>query len=151
MALLIPTRHYLSQKATIEPVDLAQERLVLTEANCPYRQVFETEICARGVNSYSGIEIMSLKALQSMVESGLRIGVMPIDINSPPPKNTVVRTIKNVKLKLPIGIAVLPERNMLSFYVNRTNNHLQQRQQRYKSNLKNNRCAKIQYNIKQHL
>ena len=113
MALLIPTSHHLSQKETIEVIDIAQERLLLTEANCPYRQVFETEICARGVNPYSGIEIMSLKALQSMVTSGLGIGVMPVDTITPPPHNTAVKTINNVKLELPVGIAVLPERNML--------------------------------------
>ena len=113
MALLIPTSHHLSQKETIEVIDIAQERLLLTEANCPYRQVFETEICARGVNPYSGIEIMSLKALQSVVKSGLGIGVMSVNTITPPPHNTAVKTINNVKLELPVGIAVLPERNML--------------------------------------
>ena len=109
MALLIPKKHHLSKKKTIEVVDLAEERLLLTETNCPYRKVFETEILSRVVNPYSGIEIMSLKALQSMVESGLGIGVMPLAIIIPPPQNTVVKTINNVSLELPIGIAALPE------------------------------------------
>ena len=112
MGLLIPAKHHLSQKNTIEVIDIAEERLLLTEANCPYRRVFETEILALGVNPYSGIEIMSLKALQSMVESGLGIGVMPLDIITPPPQNTVIKTIKNVNLELPVGIAVLPERSV---------------------------------------
>ena len=113
MALLIPANHHLSQKEILEVTDIAKERLLLTEANCPYRQVFETEIGARGVNPYSGIEIMSLKALQSMVKSGLGIGVMPVDIITPPPQNTTVKNINNVKLELPVGIAVLPKRSIL--------------------------------------
>lgn len=112
MALLIPKEHHLSTKKTIEVMDLAEERLLLTEANCPYRKVFETEIVARGVNPYSGIEIMSLKALQSMVESGLGIGVMPSNVITPPPHNTVVKTIDRLNLELPVGIAVLRERSV---------------------------------------
>lgn len=118
MALLIPKAHLLSQKDVIQVADLAQERLLLTEANCPYRQVFEREILSCGVNPYSGIEIMSLKALQKMVESGLGIGVMPTDIISPPPPNTVVKNINNLTLKLPVGIAHLSERNIPGLVLN---------------------------------
>jgi DNA-binding transcriptional LysR family regulator len=112
MALLIPTEHHLSKKETIEVFDLAQERLLLTEANCPYRRVFETEVLSRGINPYSGIEIMSLKVLQSMVESGLGIGVMPAAIVTPPPHNTVIRTINHLNLELPVGIAALSEKSL---------------------------------------
>ena len=55
---------------------------------------------------------MSLKVLQSMVESGLGIGVMPTAIINPPPKNTVVKNINNLKLELPVGITLLPEANL---------------------------------------
>ena len=112
MALLIPIEHRLSKKETIEAWDLAEERLLLTEANCPYRKVFEAEILSRGVNPYSGIEIMSLKILQSMVESGLGIGVMPTAVVTPPPDSTVVRTINNLNLELPVGIAAMPEKSI---------------------------------------
>ena len=105
MALLIPAKHYLSNKAIVEAIDLDKERLLLTETNCPYRQVFEKEVYVRSVNPDSGIEITSLKVLQSMVESGLGIGVVPIGVITPPPANTVVRTIDKVELKLPVGIA----------------------------------------------
>jgi DNA-binding transcriptional LysR family regulator len=105
MALLIPSKHYLSDKAIVEVIDLEKERLLVTETNCPYRHVFETEVFARGVNPDLGIEIMSLKVLQSMVKSGLGIGVMPIGVITPPPENTVVRNINKVDLELPVGIA----------------------------------------------
>lgn len=112
MALLIPIQHCLSQQETIEVYDLAQERLLLTEANCPYRRVFETEVLSRGVNPYSGIEIMSLKILQSMVEAGLGIGVMPTAVVTPANHNIVIRTINNLNLELPVGIATLPEKTI---------------------------------------
>jgi LysR family transcriptional regulator, regulator of the ytmI operon len=109
MALLIPEEHPLSKKHTLQATDITGERLLLTEANCPYREVFEKEILARSVNPYSGLEIMSLKALQSMVESGLGIGVMPMAIIDPPPQGTVVRSVNDLNLELPVGIALLPE------------------------------------------
>ncbi len=112
MRLLIPAEHYLSQKKTIEVTDISEERLLLTEANCPYRQIFEKEIISCGVSPHSVIEIMSLKALQSMVESGLGIGVMPLAVLVPPPRNTVVKTINNLNLELPVGIAASPEKRL---------------------------------------
>jgi LysR family transcriptional regulator, regulator of the ytmI operon len=105
MALLIPSKHHLSDQEMVEVSDLAAERILVTETNCPYRHVFETEVFARGVNPDLGIEIMSFKVLQSMVESGLGIGVMPIGVITPPPTNTVVRNINKVNLELPVGIA----------------------------------------------
>jgi LysR family transcriptional regulator, regulator of the ytmI operon len=112
MALLIPQSHALSERDTIYVTDLVGERLLLTETNCPYRKVFERETLSHGINPYSGLEIMSLKALQRMVESGLAIGVMPQDLIDPPPNNTVVRRVKDLKLELPVGIAILPDQTL---------------------------------------
>ncbi|MEM7756628.1 MAG: LysR family transcriptional regulator [Cyanobacteria bacterium P01_A01_bin.40] len=112
MALLIPQGHRLSKLEMIEVEDLAAERLILTEVNCPYRQVFEQEITARGINPYCGLEIMSFKALKAMVASGLGIGVMPTDVLDPPPANTEMRNINNLNLKLPVGLALLSEKTV---------------------------------------
>ncbi|MEM9506660.1 MAG: LysR family transcriptional regulator [Cyanobacteria bacterium P01_E01_bin.35] len=112
MALLIPQGHRLSKLKMIEVEDLATERLILTEVNCPYRQVFEQEITARGINPYCGLEIMSFKALKAMVASGLGIGVMPTDVLDPPPANTEMRNINNLNLKLPVGLALLSEKTV---------------------------------------
>ena len=54
MALSIPESHLFAQKDKIEATDLIAERLLLTEKNCPYRQVFEREALSVGVNLYSG-------------------------------------------------------------------------------------------------
>lgn len=112
MALLIPESHTLSQKEQIYVSDLAGERLLLTEPNCPYRMIFEQKVLSQGINPYSGLEIMSLKALERMVVSGLGIGVMPAAIINPPPKNTVVKNISNLKLELPIGLALAAEKTI---------------------------------------
>ncbi|MEO1004367.1 MAG: LysR family transcriptional regulator [Cyanobacteria bacterium J06638_38] len=112
MALLTPQGHRLSKLEMIEVEDLAAERLILTEVNCPYRQVFEQEITARGINPYCGLEIMSFKALKAMVASGLGIGVMPTDVLDPPPANTEMRNINNLNLKLPVGLALLSEKTV---------------------------------------
>ena len=109
MALLIPSKNYLSDKAIVEVIDLEKERILVTETNCPYRHVFETEVYTRGVNPDLGIEIMSLKVLQSMVQSGLGIGVMPIGVITPAPENTVVRNLHEVDLELPVGIATFSD------------------------------------------
>jgi LysR family transcriptional regulator, regulator of the ytmI operon len=118
MTLLIPQNNLLSNQEEILVQDLVTERLLLTETNCPYRQVFEQEIQSRGVNPYSGLEIMSLRALQSMVQSGLGIGVMPTAIVTPAPENTVLKNIQNLKLELPVGIARLPERTVPGLALN---------------------------------
>lgn len=118
MTLLISQSNLLSNKKEILIQDLATERLLLTETNCPYRQVFEQAIQSRGVNPYSGLEIMSLRALQSMVQSGLGIGVMPTAIVNPAPENTVLKNIQNLKLELPVGIAILPEKTVPGLALN---------------------------------
>ncbi|MEY4519942.1 MAG: hypothetical protein RLZZ499_2542 [Cyanobacteriota bacterium] len=118
MTLLISQSNLLSNKKEISIQDLATERLLLTETNCPYRQVFEQAMQSRGVNPYSGLEIMSLRALQSMVQSGLGIGVMPTAIVTPAPENTVLKNIQNLKLELPVGIAQLPEKTVPGLALN---------------------------------
>jgi DNA-binding transcriptional LysR family regulator len=118
MTLLVSQKNSLSHKQEILVQDLATERLLLTESNCPYRRVFEQEMQSRGINPYSGLEIMSLRALQSMVQSGLGIGVMPTAIVSPAPEHTVLKNIQNLKLELPVGIALFPEQSIPGLALN---------------------------------
>lgn len=118
MTLLIPKNNLLSNQTEILVEDLAKERLLLTEANCPYRQVFEREIYVYGVNPYTGLEIMSLTALQNMVQGGLGIGIMPTFIVNPAPENTVLKNIRNLKLELPVGLAMLPDKSVPGLALN---------------------------------
>jgi LysR family transcriptional regulator, regulator of the ytmI operon len=118
MTLLISKDNLLSNQPEILVENLAKERLLLTEANCPYRQVFEREIYVCGVNPYSGLEIMSLTALQNMVQGGIGIGVMPKAIVDPAPENTVLKNIRNLKLELPVGLAMLPDKSVPGLALN---------------------------------
>lgn len=112
MTLLIPSSHKLSQITTVKLEDLAEERLLLTEVNCPYRQVFEREISVRGINPNLGLEIMSLSTLKSMVQSGLGIGIVPTASINSVTENAVVKQIDGLPLELPVGIATLPEKTI---------------------------------------
>ena len=86
--------------------------MLLTEADCPYRQIFEQKISAFGISPYSGLEIMSLAALQSMVKSGLGIGVMPTVYIEKTLEDTVIRHIDGLSLELPVGLATLTEKTI---------------------------------------
>ena len=112
MTLLLSQSNSLSTKEKILVEDLTTERLLLTEINCPYRQVFEREIQHHNVNPNYGLEITSLKVLQDMVVAGLGIGVVPTAVVDRNCHNTVVKDIEGIKLELPVGIALLPEKSI---------------------------------------
>lgn len=71
--LLIPENHQLATADNISLSSLADERLILTEEHCPYRNILEKALLPRGINPFSGIEIVSLEALKQMVKYGWRV------------------------------------------------------------------------------
>ncbi len=109
IALLLPDTHPLAKFDEISVSSLSQERLILTEEHCPYRDIFEKALLAEGINPFSGIEVMSLEALKQMVRHGLGIGIIPAAAIAPPPPNTIARSISGIDLKLPVGIAFQAE------------------------------------------
>lgn len=109
ISLLVPENHHLATEKNVTVPLLAEERLILTEEQCPYRDVLEKALIPYGVNPFSGIEVMSLEALKQMVHYGLGIGVMPAAAITFPPPNTVKRTILDLDLRLPIGLIINPE------------------------------------------
>ena len=109
ISLLIPRNHHLATERDLTVSLLAEERLILTEEQCPYRDVLEKALIPYDVNPFSGIEVMSLQALQQMVHYGLGIGVMPTAAITVPPSNTVKRNILDLDLQLPIGLIINPE------------------------------------------
>jgi LysR family transcriptional regulator, regulator of the ytmI operon len=111
ISLLLPENHQLTALAEIPVSLLAQERLILTEEHCPYRNILEKALLAHGINPFSGIEVMSLEALKQMVRYGLGIGVIPAAAIALPPVNTIARSILGLDLKLPVGIVVQSEVN----------------------------------------
>ena len=111
ISLLLPENHQLATLDEIPVSLLAQERLILTEEHCPYRNVLEKALLSHGINPFSGIEVMSLEALKQMVGYGLGIGVIPAAAIALPPVNTIARSILGLDLKLPVGIVFQSEVN----------------------------------------
>ncbi len=111
ISLLLPENHPLTTLDEIPPSLLAEERLILTEEHCPYRNILEKALLLHGINPFSGIEVMSLEALKQMVKYGLGIGVIPMAAIDPPPLNTIARSISGLELKLPVGIVFQSEVN----------------------------------------
>jgi LysR family transcriptional regulator, regulator of the ytmI operon len=64
IALLLPKKHKLAKQKKIPVAALSEERLILTEEHCPYRNVLEKTLLLYGINPFSGIEVMSLEALR---------------------------------------------------------------------------------------
>lgn len=108
IALLIPENHRLATADDISVPSLANERLILTEEHCPYRNILENALLPHGINPFSGIEIVSLEALKQMVKYELGIGAMPAAAIMLPPSGTVARSISGLDLKLPVGVAFHP-------------------------------------------
>lgn len=111
ISLLLPETHQLATLNEIPASLLAEERLILTEEHCPYRNILEKALLAHGINPFSGIEVMSLEAIEQMVRYGLGIGVIPTAAIASPPPATVVRSISGLDLKLPVGIVFQSEVN----------------------------------------
>jgi LysR family transcriptional regulator, regulator of the ytmI operon len=116
IALLLPVAHPLAALAQIPLAELANDRLILTEEHCPYRNVLEKALLPYGINPFSGIEVMSLEALKQMVRFGLGIGVMPraaiaLSNTASSPPTTVVRPFAELDLALPVGTVFQPEAN----------------------------------------
>jgi LysR family transcriptional regulator, regulator of the ytmI operon len=109
ISLLIPANHQLATLDEVPISALAQERLILTEEHCPYRNILEKALLSHGINPFSGIEVMSLEALKQMVVYGLGIAVIPTAAIASLPSKTTARGISALDLKLPVGIVFQSE------------------------------------------
>ena len=112
ISLLLPKPHPLAEAKDITVASLAEERLILTEEHCPYRDVLEKALLSYGINPYSGIESMSSGALKQMVHYGLGIGVLPAAAITPLPSGTIERRLSGLDLELSIGLAINSEVNV---------------------------------------
>ena len=110
LALLLPEEHPLALEPAISIQSLAKQRLLLTERDCPYRQIVESALQQCGRNPYSGLEIgSSLEMLIRLVQQKLGMAILPRTAATPLPAKTVLREIEGVELSLPVGLVLLAE------------------------------------------
>lgn len=109
MILLLPKNHRLTKKKEILVQDLAEERILLTEQNCPYREVLEKTFFSYGINPYSGLDIISMEAIKRMVAGGLGVGLVSSAFKENLPDNITARAVEELTLSLPVGIVCEPE------------------------------------------
>lgn len=108
MALLLPEHHPLTSLETIRAKDLDEQRLLLTEPGCAYRNVVENRILQYGASPLRGIEIGSMGVVICMVQNGLGLAIVPEALATPAPAGTILRRIHEVDLSLPVGLVYPP-------------------------------------------
>jgi DNA-binding transcriptional LysR family regulator len=122
MVLLAPQHHplALSTKEKIEIRELANQRILLTQPTCAYRELIERVLIEQGYNLYSGLEIGSQEALKRSVQKGLGVAILPLMAAKPLPQGTVLKELVQPELKIPFGLIrkaepVGPERTLEAF------------------------------------
>jgi len=78
MVLLSAPQHPLSEKENIFPQDLMGESLILTEAGCSYRALFEGVLTQYGVKPSSIIETGNVQLIKQLAMSGLGVTLLPL-------------------------------------------------------------------------
>src|SRR5579859_1809953 len=109
IALLIPTTHPLAQMQQVTPADLCDQRLLLTGQYCAYRETFEYFFTQRGLTTRPYMEISSFDALKQGVQAGIGIAIVPARAVIPAPEGTVLRSLSEFSLTLPVGLIRSPQ------------------------------------------
>ncbi len=77
MALFCSPEHSFTQKENIYPKDLSGEPLILTEASCGYRALFDSILSQYNIKPRSVIETGNVQAIKQLVLSGMGITFLP--------------------------------------------------------------------------
>jgi len=77
MVLVAGADHPLVKKGTVDPLDLHNESLILSEYGCSYRIVFENILAKAGVYPASILDFSSVSAMKQCAISGLGITLLP--------------------------------------------------------------------------
>lgn len=78
MGILSSTEHPFAQKDSVHPDDLNGETLILTEAGCGYRALFENILSQYAIKPRSIIETGNVQAIKQLTMSGLGITLLPL-------------------------------------------------------------------------
>ena len=113
MALLVPSGHPLAASDTVSWEQLDEQPMLLTDDTCAYRQAIEDSLGELGVRLGATIEISSLRAVASAVQSGVGVALAPVS-EAAAISGTVVRAIDGADLGLMIGLVRRAGRPVLS-------------------------------------
>ena len=108
LVLLISSRHPLARSASLRASDLEGEPLLVTEQGCAYRGAVEAAFQKRGVQPRWALESGSVETLKAAVRQGLGIALLPRSL-ALPPTGAVVRTMSDLVIALPVGLATRPD------------------------------------------
>jgi len=109
MALLVPRGHRLAGRRPLRASDLEGEALLLTEQGCSYRRAIETALQGHGVRPQWSVESGSTETLKAAVRQKMGIAILPRAAASPAPPGTVVRSLSDLVIALPVGLATRPD------------------------------------------
>lgn len=106
LVFLVPERHPLAAHPAIAFEDIRDHRVLLTSRNCPYRKKIEILLQDYCGNQLNVMEIGSMTALKSYVESGLGIALVPKSIIPLVSSQAVFREMKDNSIRITFGILV---------------------------------------------
>lgn len=104
VVLLAPIENSLSKQKVISLKDLSNEKLVITNALCPFRGNLERKMIETGISPQYGMEVSNMLTLKYYVQSGFGAAVVPKVTVDPPPADTITRPIVDFKEGLSVGI-----------------------------------------------
>ena len=105
IGVLIPSTHPLAAKRRIEPEDLQQYPVVLTDRGCAYRRTIEAAL--RGTALPNVIQVANTVVMRELIAAGLGVGLLPMKGAGAP--NTVLKSVHGVTLALPVGFVKRPD------------------------------------------
>jgi DNA-binding transcriptional LysR family regulator len=112
LELLVPAVHRLAGAPEVRAADLAEQRLLVTEEGCAYRQAVVSALASRGVALGPLLEIGSAGALIGAVAAGLGIAFVPL-AGLEPAAATVSRELADLPMALAVGLVVAERRGPL--------------------------------------
>lgn len=105
IGVLIPKKHPLAARRRIEPSDLRNYPVVLTDRWCAYRRAIEAGL--PGVTLEHVIHVGNPAVMRQIVSAGIGVGLLAMKGADVP--NTVLRRIHGVSLALSVGIVSRPD------------------------------------------
>lgn len=108
IGLLVPKRHALASRRRIDPEDLQQHAVVLTDRGCAYRRSIEGAM--KGIRLPTVIEVANTIVMREFVTAGIGVGLIPVLGAAAP--NTLVRKVHGLTIALPVGFVTRPDHAM---------------------------------------